>query len=333
MEKFTVKENYLSIFSGRRPQWLPGIEEQAFFNPAIIPDNIARAMVRENIENTERFRGGRDMFGVEWTYVPQVNGSMVKGGSPKIRDINDWEKVIEFPDADSFDWKGCEERNRGIYFDIDRPVNVNIVSGLFERLISFMDFQNALIALVDEDGKDALKALFDRLCDFYDHYIELIAKYLHADVIEFHDDWGSQRAPLFSLDTCREMLLPYLKRVVNACHRNGMLFQMHCCGKVEPLVPVMAEAGIDIWYGQYVNDFDGLIRQYGDKFVFGVVPEVLPADASDSQAEESGRKFAEKYCPLYEQGKPVAVFSRRCDPRQIEAIEKYSRKYFSEHRR
>jgi hypothetical protein len=332
VEEFTVRDNYLSIFKGQRPQWLPGIEDQEFFNPKIIPDNIARAMVRENIENRESYRGGKDMFGVEWTFVPQVNGSMVKGGHPLLTDVNDWEEKIHFPDIDSYDWSACQERNRGVFFGIDKPVNVNIVSGIFERLISFMDFQNALLALVDEDGKDALKALFSRLCDFYDHYIELIAKYLHPDVIEFHDDWGSQRAPLFSLQTCQEMIQPYLKRVVDACHRNGLLFQMHSCGKIEPLVPVFVEAGIDIWYGQYVNDFDSLIQQYGDKFIFGVVPEALPADVSDEQADESGRKFAEKYCPYYEQGKPIAVFSRRCDPRQVKAIEKYSRKYFSEHR-
>ena len=76
-----------------------------------------------------------------------------------------------------------------------------------------------------------MKALFSRLCEFYDHYFELLHRYLHPDVIEFHDDWGSQRAPLFSLETCREMLVPYLKRVVESCHKYGMIFQFHCCGK------------------------------------------------------------------------------------------------------
>lgn len=61
------------------------------------------------------------------------------------------------------------------------------------------------------------------------------------------------------------MLLPYVKRVVEFCHRRGMYFEFHSCGKIEPLVPLMIEAGMDSWGGQPINDKWKLYEQYGDR--------------------------------------------------------------------
>ena len=320
----TPKENYRRVINKEKAAWIPTTHDMLFFDPAIFPDNIARGMVLEAERPAPGFEGGPDMFGVVWEYVPQVMGSMVHGGHPMLKDANDWERVIHFPDLDTFDWQGCSARNKGIYYDTDRPTVMNVVSGLFERLISFMDYEPALMALIDDEQQDAVKALFDRLCVFYDGYIERIADYLHPDVIQFHDDWGSQRSPMFSLELCSEMIMPYLKRVVSSCHSHGIIFEFHCCGKNEPLVPAMAEADIDIWNGQPLNDWDSLIPVYGDRIVFGVSPEKLPEDVSDEDAYESGREFVEKYIGFMD-GKPIAVFSRRSHPKQVEAIYHFSR--------
>ena len=62
------------------------------------------------------------------------------------------------------------------------------------------------MAMIDEDQQDAVKDLYDKLADMY---IKMIGHYidqLGVQEVMFHDDWGSQRAPFFSLDVCREML-------------------------------------------------------------------------------------------------------------------------------
>lgn len=325
----SARENYHRVFEKGKPAWFPTTHDMLFFNPAILPDNIARGMVNEAMQPEPGYEGGPDMFGVNWTWVPETMGSMVYGGHPALEDANDWEKVIRFPDMEQWDWEGCAKRNAGIYFDTNRPSCINVVSGLFERLISFMDMQYALMALVDADQKDAVKRLFDRLTVFYDQLFEHLHRYFHTDVVQFHDDWGSKKAPLFSLDTCMEMVEPYLEKVVKSAHRHGMIFEFHCCGKNELLVPAMYKANIDIWNGQPLNDFDSLIPVYGDKIVFGVSPEPLPADVADEEAWESGHRFVEKYIHFYDEGKPVAVFSRRSNAKQIEAIYHYSREALS----
>jgi hypothetical protein len=82
------------------------------FNPKIIPDNIARAFVIESFVLDRKDYGGKDMFGVEWEYVEVATGSMVKPGSPILKDANEWEDKLIFPDIDKWDWKGSAESNR-----------------------------------------------------------------------------------------------------------------------------------------------------------------------------------------------------------------------------
>ncbi|MBR3555900.1 MAG: methyltransferase [Oscillospiraceae bacterium] len=269
----SVKDNFFLSLRQEKPLWMPN----AFYDTAMIcpavPDNIARAFVFESLQIPliPGRVGGRDMFGVDWEYVPAVGGSMVRGGNPKVPDIGEWEKYISFPNLEEIiDWKGISERNKA-YANPCKPLNVTVLNGLFERLISFMDMQGAMIALVDEDQKAGVHRLFDRLCTFYDEYFRLYRKWLGVEIVTFHDDWGSQRAPFFSLGTLREMILPYLRRIVESAHRCGCFFELHSCGKNEALVPAMIEAGVDTWQPQFMNDFDRLYADCAGRLIV-VIP-------------------------------------------------------------
>ena len=58
-----------------------------------------------------------------------------------------------------------------------RIVGCCFQNGMFERLISFMDFEGALVALIDDEQKKAVHELFDKLADLY---IAMIQKYIDA---------------------------------------------------------------------------------------------------------------------------------------------------------
>lgn len=90
----------------------------------------------------------------------------------------------------------------------------------------------------------------------YCEMLERMKKYLHIDMVTFHDDWGTQRAPFFSLNTCMEMIVLYLKRICARAHELGMIFELHSCGMDEPLVPAMLESGVDMWAGQNLNSWE-----------------------------------------------------------------------------
>jgi hypothetical protein len=103
---------YKAMFD-RRPIWQIAGGETGMFNPKIIPDNIARAFVFEAETVPPEESGGEDMFGVQWEYMPQSMGSMVRPGNPLLSDANEWYDKVIWPDVDSWDWKGCAERNAG----------------------------------------------------------------------------------------------------------------------------------------------------------------------------------------------------------------------------
>jgi hypothetical protein len=289
------KENFMLFLKGEKPLWMPHARECIIINPSCVPDQWARGMVtRPNDPVSADQYGGKDMFGVEWEYLPSERGSMVRPGKYPVKDIEKWEDYVVFPDIDSWDWEKSAAETEGIRND-GRLVKVAFMTGLFERLISFVGMTDAMIAMIDEDAKPAIHRLFDKLCDLYDGIFERYAKYFKPDVIWFHDDWGSQRAPFFSLETVKEMILPYLKRCVDSAHKYGILFELHCCGKVEMLVPAMVEAGCDMWDGQEMNDKIKILQQYGDKIICDSIPDPLPPDASVEQKLENLKKYLKDY--------------------------------------
>ena len=289
------RENFLRLTNGEGAMWMPHTKEFMIFNPACIPDCWARGMVNRPgpMPSFDEF-GGKDMFGVEWEFHRDVMGSMVRPGKPHVPDIEHWEDYVTFPDIETWDWEGSKADAEALN-DGDSIVKVVFFTGLFERLISFVDTTNALISLVDEDSKVAVHRLFDRLCDLYDKIFAKLKPMFKADIVWFHDDWGSQRAPFFSLDTVNEMIMPYLKRCVDSAHKHGLVFEFHCCGQVEILVPAMIEAGIDMWNGQPMNDKKKILQMYGDKLICDSCPDALPPGASVEEIKANIRKYLEEY--------------------------------------
>ena len=290
------KENFFRFIRRDNPLWTPCGTDFITIIPMISPDNKARGFVFDNVDfDVDAEAGGPDLFDVEWEYVPSVPGSMVRPGNPiKIPDVSKWEEYIAFPDMDTWDWDTWAEKDKEIADD-DRVKIVWIMNGFFERLISFMEFQYAALSLIDEDQQEGVHRLFDRLADFYDDMIDRFHKHFGADGIYFHDDWGSQRAPFFSPNTCREMILPYLKRVVESCHKRGMFFELHSCGKIEPLVSIMVEAGVDVWTGQYMNDFNMILEKYGDKICPDMYVFVFKPDATLQDNMDAFNELCDKY--------------------------------------
>lgn len=320
----SAEENFRMMMRGEKPLWMADMTHVKMFCPRIIPDNMARGFVIEvdgfGPDKAPEAAGGKDMFGVEWVYVPIAGGSMVVPGAPKVPDITEWEQYITFPDLDSYDWEGSAARNRE-FLTHDGMISIWVMNGLFERLVSFMDMQNALIALVDEDEQPGVHRLFDRLADFYADLFAHYKRYYNADILYFHDDWGSQNAPFFSLETVREMLVPYLKRIVQSAHELGLIFELHSCGKNEMLVPAMIEAGCDAWSGQDINDFETLYKLYGDRIHFEPHAKPLPPDATEAQI----RSAAKAYVDTYDSGTCILTVPHNMPPQFSQYVYEFSR--------
>jgi hypothetical protein len=253
------KEAYRKMME-RKPVWQVSNVEINMFNPRIYPDNVARATINEAAVMPKENFGGNDMFGIEWTYIDTVGGSMVRPGKPFLSNANEWKEKIVWPDIDSWDWEGSSKENKDYYNG--GAVFSCILNGYFERLISLMDFMNAAVALIDEDQQDAIKEFFEKLTDLYIKVVDKFAQYYPVNIINLHDDWGSQHAPFFSMATVREMIVPYMKRLTDHIHSKGIYADLHSCGHIEMLVPAIIEAGWDSWSPQPMNDTKKIYEEY-----------------------------------------------------------------------
>ena len=326
----TPKENYFAMFEGKNPLWMPMTTDCKGLDPRVDPDNIARGFVFDGEEPYDRAKyGGPDMFGIEWVFVEQVGGSMVQPGKPYMEDANDWEKLIKFPDVNSWDWEGAAKCNAAwMEQNKDYVENLTLLNGTtFERLISFMDFEGAAMAIIDEEQVDAVKALCDAILErVYFPYLENVKKYLPGITkITLHDDWGSQRAPFFSLNTARDVFVPVLKKFTDKCKELGYLVELHSCGHTEMNVPAYIEAGFQTWNGMSMNDKRALFEKYGDQFIFGVdAPDVAgDMNASKEDLEAAAKEFCEFYI---RDGKcHVVANCMRKNPYFIECVYKISR--------
>jgi hypothetical protein len=290
----TMKEGYAALYK-KAPIWQITSTEMAMFSPKCNPDNIARAFVFDGTRTPPT--GGADMFGIEWEYIAQVGGSMVRPGKPLIEDANEIKDKVIWPDIDKWDWEGCAKANTEY---LSRPV-YNIcwfLNGWYERLISFMDFEGAVVAMIDEDQKDAVKDFFGKLSDLY---IRIFDKYLtyfpQIDGFCIHDDWGSQKETFYSPATAEEMIVPYMKRVTDFLHSRGKSCELHSCGQLLKQVPNIIAAGWDSWFPQPMNDTQKIYELYGDKLIVGVIPDHFDTAATSEEEQRArAREYADKFC-------------------------------------
>lgn len=312
----TPRENYIRFFKNETCEWTPTSMDQLQFRPAFIPDHIARGMVAQQTPYTGQF-GGRDLFGVDWVYDPAAGGSMETG--VMFDDIEEWESHVKFPDLDAMDWEGCARENAR-YLDTDKIIFTTIYTSFFERLISFVGFENAAMALIDEDQQEAVHALFDKIADTYIDLIGRMKKHFNVGIVEIHDDWGTQISTMFSVSTHAEMIMPYVRKVVRAAHAMGVYIEQHSCGKIDELLPNIIASGADTWRGQAIVDKAALVEKYHDRFKFGV--EIRPsAPLSDAEAMEYAKQIIAQYS-----GRNVwFALARTLSPKQKNDIHDYIR--------
>lgn len=308
----TPRENLIHFLRNEPYEWTPTSLDQLSFRPAFIADNVSRGLVIQQQPYTGKL-GGADMFGIEWFYDPAAGGSMEVGRL--LDELEQWHDKLRFPDLEAMDWERCAKENAEL-LNTDKLICTTVYTGFFERLISLVGFEDAAVALLDEEEQEEVKKLFDALADFYIDLIAHLHRYFNVEYVELHDDWGTQNSTIFSPDTHTELIMPYVRRVARAAHAQGVFIEQHSCGKIETLVPNIIESEVDTWRGQSsVIDKKMLVDTYGEQFKFGV--EIRPeGPVSDAEAMAMADDVLRNY-----HGKNIIIFlTRTLSPSQKKVI-------------
>jgi len=119
-----------------------------------------------------------------------------------------------------------------------------------------------LIRLADEDP-DKLAAERVEWAEYSATRMPYFKK-LGFDAILGGEDYGFNSGPFMSPETFRRVHFPGLKRICEAAHENGLFYICHSCGNLRPILPLMIEAGIDVYQAiQPIEDIAGLKRDFG----------------------------------------------------------------------
>lgn len=325
----TPREAFRGLFR-KKPVWVNYLVENQYVTPYIIPDNIARGAVSDAVLTNEE-KGGPDMFGIEWEFVPAAGGSMVRPGRPLLDEVSEWREKVKFPDIDSWDWEGAAKRWQEKH-DPNKAQICMLYNGFwFERLISFMDFENAAVALITEDDREELHALLEATTDLGCRLVDKICEYFQIDGFSVHDDWGTMRSSFFSPQVCAEVIVPHMRKFTDHIHSKGAVADLHCCGKVDNQVPNMIAAGWDSWTPMVICDVEHLFDTYGDQILLGVLPERFdPKTTSEEEQREYARKFVDRYCLPDRYGKYSIYGIDMLTPAFLEELYVDSRKRFAE---
>ena len=206
--------------------------------------------------------------------------------SHMVEDEEDWEKykgrlTLDLNDTARVDcesyylhtkeyptWEGFTEIFRA-YRKLDTFIPVTVY-GPWEAAWRHHGYENSLMDLIAEP--EMMGEMFQRFTDLtiatVQHMIDLGCK---PDAVWLTEDMGGTHTTLFSPKIFDELLFPCHKKLGEFLHSNGIYFMMHSCGYIEPFLPGLVEAGLDVIQaiqantGMHIKD---LKPKFGDKLTF-----------------------------------------------------------------
>ncbi len=257
-----------------------------------ICDNV-QMLARVDEDILERFHCDAMVLRPKWLYKTvwnvrdeykfivseKMNPSMDENGNWR---VTDGERKMRMPEGGYFfdgDWVSTKEVNEEeefvllgkeaerIYKETDY---FTILMGGFNGY--FLGIDNACDMYTDPDiVMEQNKAMHSFHLKRFDNILNHMGGYIQA--IDINSDLGTQSAPMISPDMYEQFCYPFLKELCSTVHNNSdiKLF-LHSCGSIEPLLPYIIDAGVDILNPVQVSagnmDPKLLKDKYGSKICF-----------------------------------------------------------------
>jgi uroporphyrinogen decarboxylase len=271
--------------------------------------------------------------------------------------MREWKNKPGTPEHIYFDmvteeiWREKYRENL-LHLDIKRFGNLDEIKSTFKKLMStdrFVMYNNMFIFEIMRRAMGDVVMLesmylnpgwIHDFCDVITNNMILHLEYMFEEIgipdgIWLYEDMGYTQAPFISPKLYREMIFPYHKRIADFIHSYGLPFIMHSCGKVEPYLPHIVEAGIDCLQvleakaGQNVINMSDSIE---NKIAFMGNLNILAFESNDPKRLEE--EIIIKLQKIKEKRIPYVFHSDHSIPKTVNLdTYKYALKLFSDYGR
>ena len=202
-----------------------------------------------------------DEFGVQWDRRVDKDIGVVCN------------RLVTPENVDRFPFPDPDEPARYDFFEEvisrsrDNAVLVSLGFALFERAWTLAGMESVLMGMATD--RRFVDTLLDRILEFNMSVIENACRY-DVDIFRFGDDWGHQRGVLMGPVLWREFIKPRFAQMCRLVKSKGKFTMLHCCGKVDELLPDLIECGLDIFnpFQPEVMDVFEVKRQCGAALTF-----------------------------------------------------------------
>ena len=211
-----------------------------------------------------------DDWGCLWSVTEQKNMGQVTG-----HPLADWARLDHYRPPDPREPYYYARLEAEMADAADRYVAVTSHFNLIERLHMLHGFRATLEDFYLEPAK--IERVLDMILDFkLAQFAELHRRFgdrVHG--LFLTDDWGSQEGAFISPAMFRAFFAGRYRQLAEAIHGYGWHFFLHSCGRINDLVPILIEAGVDVLNMQQPQAYD--LVAFGHRFA-GQVAFLTTAD-------------------------------------------------------
>lgn len=189
-------------------------------------------------------------FLISSSLIPEMNGKgewIARRGEMQMRMPQggyffdgDWLIEEDFEDNDAM-LKAYRENAERIYKDTGYfTLMPSMLKSFFEGLDMACDMYTDPELVIEQQERSLEKSLKNA-----EKIIRSLGEYIQG--VTLTGDLGGQTAPLLRPTMYEQFCYPYLKKLCDFIHANSDLkIFLHSCGAVEPLIPYLIDAGIDV---------------------------------------------------------------------------------------
>lgn len=181
----------------------------------------------------------RSVFGVERDGLGYGQPLHHPLADATIKDINNY----PWPDPEWIDVSQVKKEAQK--YEMQYAILGGDWSPFWHDAIDLLGMENLMIKMCLEP--ELILLILDKIVDYYYSVNQRIFEAAgdEIDLFFIGNDFGGQTGPLISPEMFEQFISPQLKRLIKLGHSYRLKVQMHCCGGVKELIPLMIEAGLD----------------------------------------------------------------------------------------